>query len=119
MQPLFREIVFVRAGREADFVVRVVLLNEILNDGAGFPDREVAVVGVDERRQTAVRVHFDILGALDFPEWDVDDLVRKSQSSQDYYHFVGVRSVDFPIDGEGLKVGHDSNGMVRGLEMIL
>ena len=54
-------VVLRRGGEPA---LRVVPLGEVKDDGAGLPNREIAVVVVDERRGAPVRVVLGVRGGL-------------------------------------------------------
>lgn len=100
VQPLLREIRLLAAGREADFVVLVVLLHQVLDDGAGFPEREVCV-GIDDGGHAAVGVELGELGALDVGELHVVEVVRDAQFLRDHADLGRVRAV-LAVDLDGL-----------------
>jgi hypothetical protein len=69
-QPLLRQIRLLAARLEADFALRIVLLDQVLDDGAGFPEREIGV-GVVDCGHAAVGIYGEELGLLDVGELDV------------------------------------------------
>ena len=65
---------FIAAGWEGKLVLCVVFLDEILDDGAGFPEGEVGVRVVD-RGHAAIRVDREEFRLLKIREWGVDEIV--------------------------------------------
>ena len=98
VQPLLGEVGLFRALREADLVVLVVLLHEVLDDSARLEQRQVGV-GVVDRGQAAVGVDGRVLRFLDVGEGDVLDLVGQPEFLEDHDHLDRV--------GPGLAVGLD------------
>lgn len=76
-EPLTSVVGFSCAQLEAELVVLVVFLGQVLDDSARLPQREVCVWILDAR-QTPVRVDGDVLGVLDIGEGDYLRLIRQS-----------------------------------------
>ena len=77
----------------------VVVLDEVLEDGAGLPESD-ARVRVLDGGDAAVGVDGDVLGVLGIADGDVDDGVRDGELFQDHGDFGGVRPVLAPyFDG--------------------
>jgi hypothetical protein len=77
VQPLLCQVCLLAAGREAHLALRVVLLDQVLNNGTRLPEREV-LIGVLDRRHAAVGVQLDEVGALDFGELHVLEVVGEA-----------------------------------------
>lgn len=75
VEPLLGMVVVIRTRCVAELAIGVVLLNEVLNDCAGFPEGKVGV-GVVDGRHAAVRVDFEVLGLFNILEAYRDDFVR-------------------------------------------
>lgn len=112
-QPLRREGGEVGARREADPVVGIVVAHEVLDDGAGFPQREVGV-GIVDGGDAPVGIDGDIVGLLDLGERHLDDLVRKIQFGEDDGHARGIGAA-LAVDCDGLDVRHVCLGVCLGL----
>jgi len=104
VQPLLCEICLLAARGEADFVVLVVLVNQVLDDGAGFPQREVGV-GIDDGGHAAVGVELGELGALDVGELHVVEIVRDTEFLCDHADLRRVGAM-LAVDLDGLD-GHN------------
>lgn len=108
IQPLLCQPRLVAVRFEAQSVLGVVLLNQILDDGARFPECEVCVRVVD-RGHTAVGVNGGELGLLDVGEVDRFELVRNAELFNQHAHFDRVRSGS-PVENDGFDGCHDSEG---------
>jgi hypothetical protein len=73
-EPLLSKVCVVASMCEADLLILVVLLNKVLNDGAGLPDGEVGV-GVVDSWHTPIGVDGGEFGLLEDIELQVFDLV--------------------------------------------
>ena len=89
VQPLVREMVLFRVWGEAEFVRLVVLRNQILDNGARFPDCNVRV-RVMERREAAVGVQGEILGFLDAVHGNVLGFEGEVEFFEDEHDFENV-----------------------------
>lgn len=94
MQPLLSEIVIIRAPLETDFTIRVIFIDEVLDDGAGLRDRKVVVVRVDQAGHAAVGVYRDVAGGLGLAVGNFDDLVWEVESFEDEDDLEGVDHAD-------------------------
>lgn len=101
-QPLLRVVPLGRPGREAEPVVRVVLVDQVQQDGARLPQRD-ARVGVLDRGDPPVRVDRDVVGLFDVAEGDWRDLVGDAEFFEDYRDFGRVGAA-FSPDLDGLKL---------------
>lgn len=77
-QPLLRVVPFRRVAGKADLVVRIVLFDEVQQDGTGLSQRDVCV-GVLDGRQRAVRINGHVLGLLDVAEGGCYDLMGDAE----------------------------------------
>ena len=105
--------------------VLVVLLDKVLDDGAGLPEGEVAVVGVDDGGDPAIGVDLDeplllgvgerlvVVGNAELLE-DEPDLVGIGAAIDSQYttssSCEGISEEDLPsmaVEGDGLEIRHD------------
>jgi hypothetical protein len=93
VEPLTSVVELSRACGEAQLVVLVVGLRQILQNGARLPQREVCV-RVLERRQPAVDVDGKVVRLLDVVERDVYRLIRESELLAKDRNLRGVRPVN-------------------------
>src|SRR4051812_31555991 len=78
IEPLLRMVCVVAARSVAELAISVVLLDKILDDGTGFPQRKISVWLID-RWHASVGVNFEKNGLLDILEADWDNLVGKTK----------------------------------------
>lgn len=92
------------ASREADFVVCVVLLRQVFDDGARLPKSQ-AGVGVVNGWQTAIGVDCQVLGLLDIGEGDGLYLVGDAKLLQHDDH-LGRVGATLAVQLDGLEGRH-------------
>jgi hypothetical protein len=102
-QPLLRQVRLLGTRLEADFALSVVLLDHVLDDGAGFPEREIGVRVVD-CGHAAVGVHGEELGLLDVGELDILQVVCEAKFFGEHADFRRVGAM-FAVDGDGFEGG--------------
>ena len=81
VEPLLRVVGLWRPGRETEAVLRVVALDEVLEDGAGFPEGDVRV-GVVDGGDAAVGVDGEVGGRFAAREVDGVDLVGEAEFAE-------------------------------------
>jgi hypothetical protein len=102
-QPLLGEVRVCASRGKAQLVLCVVLLNEVLDDGAGFPQGEVGV-GVVDGGHAAVGVDLEELGLFEVGELDVVELVGEAELLAHHADLGRVGAV-LAVDGDGLDGG--------------
>jgi hypothetical protein len=100
IQPLLRQPALLAARLETNLAVRVVLVDQVLDDGAGFPEREVGV-GVVDRGHAAIGVDGEEVRLLDVGELHVFEVVGEAEFFGEHADFGRVGAV-FAVDGDGL-----------------
>jgi hypothetical protein len=110
IQPLLRQPALLAARLETNLPVRVVLVDQVLDDGAGFPEREVGV-GVVDRGHAAVGVDGEEVGLLDVGELHVFEVVGEAEFFGEHADFGRVGAV-FAVDGDGFGGGRHLGGLV-------
>lgn len=110
MEPLFGIEVVGGTGSEADGVLLIVCLDQVLHDGTRLPQVDSSV-GVLDGRDTAVGV--DLLERLLLHLGELEDLgfVRKAELLEDGHHLPGVGAGDMAVEDNGLE-GHDDGFLV-------
>ena len=78
VEPLLRVVELGRSGRETEAVLRVVALDEVLEDGAGLPEGDVRV-GVVDGGDAAVGIDGEVFGVFDVRDGDVVYFVGKAE----------------------------------------
>ena len=102
-QPLLGEVRVVGSRCKRKLAGGVVGLGEVLEDGAGLPQREVSV-GVVDGGHAAVGVDGEEGGLLQLGELRVDQLIRDGELFAEHAHFGRVGTM-FAVDGDGLEGG--------------
>ena len=107
-QPLLGVPGLGRSRGKADLVVLVVGGDEVLENGAGFPEGE-ACVGVLDGGDPAVGVDGGVGGLLDVVPGDRDDFVREAELVEDYLDFRWV-GPSLAIELDGFEIGVGAHG---------
>jgi hypothetical protein len=81
-QPLLSKVVLGGTRRKADLQILVVLLNQVLDDGAALPEGK-AGVGILDSWHAAIGVDGEVLGLLERGEGLRDDLVGDVEFAAD------------------------------------
>ena len=102
VEPLLRVVRLGRAGRETKAVLRVVALDEVLEDGAGLPEGDVGV-GVVDGGDAAVGVDGEVFGLLDVREVDGVYFVGNAEFAEQDGDFGRV-GAKFTPDLDGLEL---------------
>ena len=102
MEPLLREVRLGRSGRETQAALRVVALDEVLEDGAGLPEGDVGV-GVVDGGDAAVGVDGEVFGLLDVREGNGVYVVGKAEFLEHDEDFGRVGAT-FTPERDGLEL---------------
>ena len=102
VQPLLGVVELGRSGCETQAVLRVVALDEVLEDGAGLPEGEVRV-GVVDGGDAAVGVDGEVFGLFDVRQVNGVYLVGKAEFPEHDGDFGRV-GANFPPDLDGLEL---------------
>jgi hypothetical protein len=108
-QPLLSKVVLGGTRRKADLQILVVLLNQVLDDGAALPEGK-AGVGILDSWHAAIGVDGEVLGLLERGEGLRDDLVGDVEFAADDGDFGGIGAA-FAVDFDGLNAGHRGFGL--------
>lgn len=71
MKPLLALEIQIASGLIAEQVIFIVLRNDILDDGSGFPYGKVAIVGINEGGEASVGVELQVFWGLELVEAQV------------------------------------------------
>lgn len=85
-------------------MIFVVLLDEVLDDGPGLPERE-ARIRVLDGRHAAVGVDFKVCFLLHLRKFDDFELEGDAQLLEDHADFDGIGANAVAPEGDGLKRG--------------
>jgi len=85
IQPLIHDIAFLGSDGIMEFAILVVSFDKVACDGVGFPQDEIVIVVVDDRRDTGIRV---VLGESWVPlfagnEAKIFGLIRNPEGFED------------------------------------
>lgn len=103
-EPLLGQEGLVRPHREAELVFGVVAGDQVQDDSAGLPEREVGV-GIVDGGEAAIGVYGGELGLLDVLVRYGDDLVGKTKSLQDNDDPGRVGTADAAPQLDWLEIG--------------
>lgn len=111
VEPLFGIEVFGGTGSEADGVLFIVCLDQVLHDGTRLPQVDSSV-GVLNGGDTAVGV--DLLERLLLHLRELEELgfVRKAEFLEDGHHLPGVGASDMAVEDNGLE-GHSDGVLLQ------
>ena len=127
-EPLFRMIILWCSGSKTQPVFGVIALDQILENGTGFPQSE-AGIGVLDSWHAAIRVDGEEIGLLDLRELERDNLVGEAELGKDDGDFGRIGPALTPdLDGFDLrrhflfsnafKVKMNAKGNPTGLEQV-
>ena len=102
VEPLLRVVELGRSGDETKAVLRVVAFDEVLEDGAGFPEGDVRV-GVVDGGDAAVGIDGQVCGFFEFREVYGVYLMGKTEFPEQDGDFGRV-GANFPPDLDGLEL---------------
>lgn len=91
IQPLLCQPRLIAVGLKAQSALRVVLLDQVFDDGARFPEGKVGV-GVVDGGHATIGVDSGELGTLNIGEADFFDLVGKAELLDQHAHFCRIGS---------------------------